>query len=49
MTSLAVEADRPALGFSERVAFALATALERRQRWVSPARLHAAIGDPVPA
>lgn len=49
MTSLAVETDRLAPCFSERVAFALATALERRQRLVSPARLHAAIGDPVPA
>jgi lipoate-protein ligase B len=47
MTSLAVEARRPAPCFSKRVAFSLASALGRRQRLVSPARLRAAIGEPV--
>jgi lipoyl(octanoyl) transferase len=52
MTSLAVETDRPAPlvpCFSKRAAFALAVALRRRQRLVSPARLQAAIAAPVPA
>jgi lipoate-protein ligase B len=49
MTSVAAETDRPAPCFSKRAAFALAQALGRRQRLVSPARLQAAIGDPVPA
>jgi lipoyl(octanoyl) transferase len=52
MTSLAVETDRraPLLPcFSKRAAFALAVALGRRQRLVSPARLQAAIAAPVPA
>jgi lipoate-protein ligase B len=47
MTSVAVEAGRPAPCFSKRVAFSLASALGRRQRLISPARLRAAIGDPV--
>jgi lipoyl(octanoyl) transferase len=52
MTSLAAETDRPAPllpCFSKRAAFALAQALERRQRLVSPARLQAAIGSAVAA
>jgi lipoyl(octanoyl) transferase len=52
MTSLAVETDRraPLLPcFAKRAAFALAVALGRRQRLVSPARLQAAIAAPVPA
>jgi lipoyl(octanoyl) transferase len=49
MTSLAVETSRPAPCFSKRAAFALATALGRRQRLVSSARLQAAIAAPVPA
>jgi lipoyl(octanoyl) transferase len=52
MTSLAVETDRstPLLPcFSKRAAFALAGALGRRQRLISPARLQTAIGSAVPA
>jgi lipoate-protein ligase B len=52
MTSLATETDRPAPllpCFSKRAAFALAQALGRRQRLISPARLEAAIGTAVPA
>jgi lipoyl(octanoyl) transferase len=52
MTSLAVETGRsaPLLPcFSKQAAFALALALGRRQRLVSPARLQAAIAAPVPA
>jgi lipoyl(octanoyl) transferase len=52
MTSLAAETDRPGpllRCFSKRAAFALAGALGRRQRLVSPARLQAAIAGPVPA
>jgi hypothetical protein len=50
MTSLAAETERPAPllpCFSKRAGFALASALGRRQRLVSPARLQAAIGVPV--
>ena len=50
MTSLAAETDRPGPAlpcFSKRAAFALAQALGRRQRLISPARLQAAIGSPV--
>jgi len=50
MTSLAAETDRPApllRCFSKRAAFAVARALGRRQRLISPARLRAAIGSPV--
>jgi lipoyl(octanoyl) transferase len=51
MTSLALELGpthpRPAPCFSKRVAFSLASALGRRQRLISPARLRAAIGEPV--
>jgi lipoyl(octanoyl) transferase len=52
MTSLAAETNRaaPMLPcFSKRAAFALAQALGRRQRLISPARLQAAIGSAVPA
>jgi lipoyl(octanoyl) transferase len=50
MTSLAAETDRlaPSLPcFSRRAAFALAQALGRRQRLISPARLQSAIDSPV--
>jgi lipoyl(octanoyl) transferase len=54
MTSLTVELEPthpppgPSLScFSKRAAFALAQALGRRQRLISPARLQAAIGAPV--
>jgi lipoyl(octanoyl) transferase len=52
MTSLTAEAERPGpllRCFSRRTAFALASALGCRQRLISPARLHAALGAPVPA
>jgi lipoyl(octanoyl) transferase len=50
MTSLAAETDRPAPMlpcFSKRAAFALANALGRRQRLISPVRLQSAIDSPV--
>jgi lipoate-protein ligase B len=50
MTSLAAETERPGPllpCFSKRAAFAIAQALQRRQRLVSPARLQAAITAPV--
>jgi lipoyl(octanoyl) transferase len=52
MTSLAAETGRRASllpCFTKRAAFALAEALGRRQRLISPARLQAAIGAAVPA
>jgi lipoate-protein ligase B len=52
MTSLAAETERPGpllACFSKRAAFAIAQALQRRQRLVSPARLQAAIAASVPA
>jgi lipoyl(octanoyl) transferase len=52
MTSLAAETNRlaPLMPcFSKRAAFALAQALGRRQRLISPARLQATIGAAVPA
>ncbi|HEY3727078.1 MAG TPA: lipoyl(octanoyl) transferase LipB [Solirubrobacteraceae bacterium] len=48
MTSLIKETGRPAgqmKCFRRRAAFAVARALGRRQRLVSPARLHAAVGE----
>jgi lipoyl(octanoyl) transferase len=50
MTSLAAETHRSAPSlpcFSRRAAFALAQALGRRQRLISPARLQSAIDSPV--
>ena len=52
MTSLAAETQRPGpllRCFSRRAAFALAGALGRRQRLISPVRLQTAIGAAVPA